>query len=183
MATLGGVMDPLAAPFAVAALLLVLAGAQKANDPAPAQGALRALGLPDRRRLVQLGAVAELIIGAGALVIDGSVFPALVAASYLAFMVFVLAALRSGTPIESCGCFGREDTPPSLVHVIVNAGFAATATAVAIAGGIDLAEILADQPWSGVPFVLLVGLGAWLVTVAFTQLARTLELVRQGTAQ
>ena len=176
-------MDALAAPFAVAALLLVLAGAQKVNDPAPAQGALRALNLPDRRRLVQVGAIAELLIGAGALAIDGPVFPVLVAASYLAFAIFVVAAIRSGTPIESCGCFGREDTPPSAVHVIVNAGFAATATTTAIAGGIDLAGIVADQPWSGVPFALLVGLGAWLVTVAFTQLARTLDLVTPGTAR
>ena len=54
-------------------------------------------------------------------------FAALVAVSYLAFAGFVIVALRSGAPISSCGCFGKVDTPPSVVHVVLDVAFAGVA--------------------------------------------------------
>ena len=59
--------------------------------------------------------------------VGGPVFAALVAVSYLAFAGFVVVALRSGAPISSCGCFGKVDTPPSLVHVVIDLVLAAVA--------------------------------------------------------
>ena len=73
-----------------------------------------------RRSLVRAGGAAEVVIGVGALAVGGPVFAALVALSYLAFAGFVVVALRSGSPISSCGCFGKVDTPPSLVHVVID---------------------------------------------------------------
>ena len=39
---------------------------------------------------------------------------------YLGFLVFSWLALRNVVPVQSCGCFGQEDTPPSWFHVVFN---------------------------------------------------------------
>jgi hypothetical protein len=113
------------------ALVLLVAGAAKVADPTRTAGALRALGWPSSRGLVRAGAAAELLVGAGALVVGGPVLAGLVAVSYLAFALFVAAALTSGTPIGSCGCLGRADTPPTALHVVVDAVLAAGALVAA----------------------------------------------------
>ena len=105
-------MPALTAPLLVAALLLVAAGGAKAVDPTMTVGALRALGLPSASLMVRAGAVAEALIGVLAIVVGGAVWWSLVAASYLAFAAFVVVALRAGSMVGSCGCFGREETPP-----------------------------------------------------------------------
>ena len=113
-------MSVLAGPFVIASALLALGGAFKAVDPADTAYAFRALGLPHAPLLVRAGGAAEVVIGVGALAVGGPVFAALVALSYLAFAGFVVVALRSGSPISSCGCFGKVDTPPSVVHVVID---------------------------------------------------------------
>ena len=40
---------------------------------------------------------------------------------YAGFTLFTLVATRQQIPVQSCGCFGREDTPPSYIHVVYNA--------------------------------------------------------------
>ena len=113
-------MSVLAGPFVIASALVVLGGVFKAIDPADTAYALRALGLPHAALLVRAGGAAEVLIGLGALVVGGPVFATLVALAYLAFAAFVVVALRSGSPISSCGCFGKVDTPPSSVHVVID---------------------------------------------------------------
>jgi hypothetical protein len=127
----------LTAGLGAGALVLVVAGAAKVGDPSRTAGALRALGWPSAAGLVRVGAAAELLVGAGALVVGGPVLAGLVAVSYLAFAAFVAAALTSGTPIGSCGCLGRADTPPRPVHVVVDAVLAAGALAAAGSGAAD----------------------------------------------
>ncbi|HEY8525545.1 MAG TPA: MauE/DoxX family redox-associated membrane protein [Acidimicrobiales bacterium] len=114
------------------AVLLLVAGAAKVADPSRTAGALAALGWPSSPVLVRAGAAAEAVIGAGTLVVGGPVFAALVAASYLGFAAFVTLALRAGTPIGTCGCFGRVDTRPHPVHVVVNLAVAVGALAAAV---------------------------------------------------
>ena len=93
-------MDVFTAILAVASALLLVAGAQKVIDPAPAAGTLRALRLPSSVAVVRVGAAAEALLGTLALVVTSPVLASLVAVSYLAFAAFVLAALprarRSG---------------------------------------------------------------------------------------
>src|SRR3546814_14242722 len=105
-------MPALTLPALVLAALLALAGAQKVLDPTMTVGALRAMRLPSSPLLVRVGSAAELVLGVAAIVVGGAVLWWLVAVSYLAFAGFVLAALRKGTMIVTCGCFGREETPP-----------------------------------------------------------------------
>jgi hypothetical protein len=172
-------MSVLAGPFVIASALIVLGGAFKAIDPADTAHALRALGLPHAALVVRAGGAAEVVIGVGALMVGGPVFAALVAFSYLAFAAFVVFALRSGSPISSCGCFGRVDTPPSLVHVVIDLLAAGVAATVALAGdAVAVPDVLPDQPMLGVPFVLLALTGLSLVFLSFTALPKTLAAAR-----
>lgn len=161
-------------PALVAALLLAGAGALKLVDPAMTAGALRALGLPSAPWLVRAGAGAELVLGVVAVVVGGAVLWALVAASYLAFAAFVVVALRAGTMVGSCGCFGREETPPHPVHVAVDLALAAAAAGAA-AQGLAPLDALADAPGPGVVVAALSVLAAALVYVALVELPRALS--------
>jgi hypothetical protein len=141
-------------------------------------GALRALRLPSSAALVRVGSLAEVALGTAAISVGGSVLWWLVAASYLAFGAFVVAALRRGTMIGSCGCFGREDTPPHWSHVALNLGLASVAVGVAARAPEAPVEALADHPGTGVVVVLLAGLALYLLYVAFVELPRTLAAGR-----
>jgi methylamine utilization protein MauE len=175
----------LAGPFVIAAALLVIGGALKAVRPGDTAHALTEvleLHLPSfvrPRQLVRLGGALEAVVGVGALVAGGPVFAALVSASYLAFTGFVVVALRSGKPISSCGCFGKVDTPPSVVHVVIDLAAAAVAGAAVFTGGVALPDTVADQPLHGVPFLLLSAIGLYLVFLSFTSLPKTMAAVRE----
>lgn len=149
----------LQAALATAGLLLVVAGAAKVADPSRTSGALAALGWPSSPQLVRAGAGAELLLGAATLVVGGRSLAMLVAASYLGFALFVMAALRRGTPVGTCGCFGQQDTPPSPRHVAVDTMLAGGAVAAAV----DDAAPLIDAGWP-----------AWLLTAVLAPLAYVL---------
>lgn len=166
-------MPALTGPALVAALLLAGAGALKLVDPDMTAGALRALGLPSSPLLVRVGAGAELVLGVTAVVAGGAVAWALVAASYLAFAGFVVAALRAGTMVGSCGCFGRKETPPHAVHVVIDLVLAAAAAGAA-AGGIVPLDAVADQPGTGLVVAGLALVSVFLIYIAFVELPRAL---------
>jgi hypothetical protein len=167
-------VSALAGPFVVAAALLGLGGASKALDPGDTARALHMMGLPSTRVLVRAGGVVELMIGAGALVFGNRAFAALVGVSYLGFLAFVVLARVRHAPLSSCGCFGKVDTPPSLIHVAVNALAVLVAAAVGLDPGVALPDVLADQPLLGLPFLLLAVVGVYLSFVALTALPRAL---------
>ena len=180
-------MSVLAGPFSIAAVLLAAGGAAKAVRPRDTAQALSAVGLTfprvfPARVAVRLGGAIEAAIGVAALLVGGPILCALVAVSYAAFAAFVVVALRTGAPISSCGCFGKVDTPPSVVHVVLDAGFAGVAAGAAFTGGVALPDVLADQPLAGVPFVLLVVIGCSLVFLAFSSLPKTMAAVREVAA-
>jgi len=176
----------LAGPFTIAAALLAFGGAHKALRPRDTAQALTAVGVRvpgvPAHILVRAGGAAEVVVGVGALVTGGAVFAALVAASYALFAGFVVVALRADTPISSCGCFGKVDTPPSVVHVVVDVAFALVAVGAAVVGDVALPDVLADQPLLGIPFLFLVFIGVSLVFLAFTSLPKTMAAVREVAA-
>jgi hypothetical protein len=167
-------MPLLTGPALVAAALIGLAGAQKLVDPAMTVGALRALGLPSSAALVRAGSAAELALGAAALANGAPVVWWVLAASYVAFTGVVLAALRRGTMIGSCGCFGREDTPPHWSHVVVNLALAGTAAAAALRRMAAPVESLADDAGQAVVVVGLAALALYLLHAVYVDLPRTL---------
>jgi hypothetical protein len=180
-------MSVLAGPFTIAAALLVIGGALKAARPGDTAHALSEVGLTlprfvTTRLLVRVGGAAEVVVGMGALVTGNPVFAGLVAISYLAFAGFVVVASRSGKPISSCGCFGKVDTPPSLVHVVIDLVAAGVAVGAAFVGGVSLPDTVSAQPLAGVPFLFLCAIGLYLVFLSFSALPRTMAAVREVSA-
>ena len=169
-------MAALAGPFIVTAALLGAGGALKVHRPAPTARALREVGLPASPALVRVGAAAEVAIAAGALVDAGRLFAALVAVSYLGFAAFVLAALRRGVPLSSCGCFGVQDTPPTGLHLGLNLAAAAVAGAVALGwaagGGLAALTAMDGSLLLRGAFVVLTAAATWFAYVALTALPR-----------
>ncbi|MSO86005.1 MAG: hypothetical protein EXQ71_00615 [Acidimicrobiia bacterium] len=171
-------MPALTAPALVVAALLALAGAQKLLDPTMTVGALRALGLPARSGWVRLGSGAELVLGLAAITVGGALVWSLVGLSYGAFGAFVVLARRSGTMIGSCGCFGRDETPPHPIHVVLDVFLAGVAVAMAGWSSAPPLDALIDAPGVAVVIVALSALALVLVYAAFVDLPRALSVAR-----
>lgn len=103
--------------------LLAFSGIAKLADPDPTTGAMRAARLPAAGWISRGLGLIEAVVAVVAVVAlgIGGVAVAAAALLYLSFSVFTFAAVRNRIPVQSCGCFGREDTPPSGVHVVFNA--------------------------------------------------------------
>ena len=173
-------MNAAAGPFTIAALLLAAGGIAKALAPLDTANALRAVGVPAAPVLVRVGGVVEALIGGVAIATADRVAALLVAVSYLAFAGFVGVALLRGAPIATCGCFGKADTPPSVVHLVVNIGAAIAALVIAIDPRDGIVDVIDRQPLAGVPYVLLVLVGTYVAFLALTLLPRTMALVRES---
>jgi hypothetical protein len=169
-------------PFVLATCLLAVAGSAKAVQPASTAGALALMRLPHRRWMVRVGGIVEAALACAALLTGSAVLAVLVAVSYLTFAGFVVAARRTGAPLASCGCLGKIDTPPHLVHVVLDVLAASAAVGVAITGGAPISRVLADQPWGGVPLAILLVIGIWAAGLAMSALPRTLVAARGSRA-
>ena len=186
--------------FFVGCGLLVLAGMAKAIRPDDTARALvllvagdasRAPSIRLARRTVRLGALLEAALGVSALFAPRPALAACVAASYALFAGVVLYARRSGGVLATCGCFGRPDTPPTNLHVILNLVFVVAAIAVATRppDASFLLEFMGHQPWLGFPLLFVSGVGVWLAYLALSPLAslegarRLLQPPSAGTAR
>lgn len=165
-------MSAITGPALVAAVVLSLAGAQKVVDPEMAVGALRALRLPSAPVLVRLGSAAEVALGVGAIAVGGALTWSLVAASYLAFAGFVVTAMRRGTMVSTCGCFGREETPPHVLHVILNVAMAGVTLAAALGSSRSAVDVLVDEPAEGLLTAALVAVAVRLVYSVYVDVPR-----------
>jgi hypothetical protein len=171
-------------PYLIACALLVLAGASKSVRPTNTVRALAGV-FPYPRLLavtVPLLAAGELGLGTAAIIWPVPVLAALVAVSYAVFAGFVVVIrLRHGS-VSSCGCFGTPDTPATWLHAVINVFLTASAAALALnePGG-NIVTVLRSQPWHGLPLVLAVLVGTWLVVLAFSSLAQ-LTAVRRTLA-
>lgn len=161
-------MSPLAGPFFAAALLLVVAGGLKVARPRSAAHAMRTAGLPGTAFLGRLLGVVEIVIAVAAIVVGGRVAAALVALCYVGFACFVVQLRRRAGAHADCGCFGAEESPASPVHVVLNLVLAAVALASVVWPTDGIADVLADSPAAGVPFVGFTLLLSWLLLVGFT---------------
>ena len=144
--------------YLIAAGLLVAAGIAKAvrpddtaRGPGGADPGRRAPSQRWLRGAVRTGALAEAAARPGG---AGSAAPGhrgAGRASYASFAVVVAYARARGGTLATCGCFGRPDTPATVVHVAVDlvlAGAAAAVAAGAPSGG-SIATLLAHQPGPG----------------------------------
>ena len=153
--------DVLMAPFAVAALVLIVAGVAKLRAPAPAAAALRELGaaLP-----IRAFATGEIALGVWALVAPSSVAAIALACCYAAFAVL---ALLLASRRAACGCFGEGDFPASRAQGLLSAVLAVASAAAAVWPPHGLLERPAGQA-----VVLMIGISAsaYATVLAYTQL-------------
>jgi hypothetical protein len=158
--------------FFIAAVLLVGAGFTKVRDPAPTAGALAAVGLPSNRAVVlALGAV-EIVAGLAGLVVGGRLTGLAIGAIYAGFAIFTGVALARRLPLQSCGCFGRTDTPASWVHVVANSAVTLGAAWYAVVDGPSLTAVLGDQPLLGFPYLAFVAAGVGALYLLLAELPR-----------
>lgn len=116
--SVGTVLQPL---FATLSALLVLAGAIKLREPAPAGGG---------RARAAIGG-AEVALGGAALLVPGR-WPAVIMAGVFAvFSVHVGRLLARGGPAD-CGCFGAADPPLDSTHLVLDLCGVAVAAAAAV---------------------------------------------------
>jgi hypothetical protein len=164
--------------YLIAAGLLAVAGTAKAARPDDTARALVAL-LPSPpsfrllRDVVRVGALAEAALGVVAFAFPRPATAALVAVSYCCFFGVVAYARRRGGPLATCGCFGRPDTPPTALHLVIDLVLAAAAAVVAAGAPVKgtLATQLAHQPWAGIPLLFVSAVGLWLTALALSALA------------
>lgn len=168
----------LSGPFLAACALLAVAGAAKLVDPAPLVRALRSAGLPGSRALVRAGAAAELVLGVAAAVSGSRVAALLVALSYAAFTAFVLRARARGGVLASCGCFGKQDTPPTLLHAGLTGTVAVTAGAVALDPHGDLSGVLAQTGPALLPASAAVALALYVALALLPLVSRPAAVTR-----
>lgn len=122
---------------AVATIALGLLGASgvvKLIDPDPTTGAMSAARLPSSNVLSRTLGSVEVAVAVTALASGWVVATVGASGLYLAFALFTFSAVRNRIPLQSCGCFGREDTPPTAIHVVYNLAAAAGLVALPIVG-------------------------------------------------
>lgn len=154
--------------FFIAAALLIISGGSKLIDPAPTRGALTAARLPDGAWTAPALAFAEIGAAAAGIIVGGAAALG-VAAVYAGFAGFVAYALARRLPIQSCGCFGRPDTPPTWGHVTFNLISVVAAAGVAVFDVAPL-DVLANQPLAGLPYLGFVAIGVWVVYLLLAEL-------------
>jgi hypothetical protein len=143
--------------------LLLVAGTQKLIDPSSTSGALRAADLPGSIALVRLLALAEMGVAVAFLVWGGPVPAALGALLYAGFAGFVVNAIWRDLPISSCGCLGATETPPTMVHVVLNLGATVVLAFAAIIPIGPLGGLVGQEVRTVLPFVLFTGVTVYLL--------------------
>jgi hypothetical protein len=171
-------LPALTGPVLAAAGLLALAAPGKLLRPASTANALGQLGLPRSWVLVRLLGVAELALAVVVWFAPSRPVLGLLAAAYVAFAGFVAVALRRGTALSSCGCFGRPDTPPTRVHLAIVSAAALAALAACLTGAASVGEVVSAGAGSALPLLAAVGLSVWLAWVALAVLPRVVVAAR-----
>lgn len=172
-------MTTLSGPLFVVAGVLIVAGVVKVISPAATATALRQIGWPSSPTVVRALAAVELVAAIAAIAGGSAVAWAAVAVLYAGFTGFVLWALGGNGALSSCGCFGREDTPPTAGHAAFNAAAAALA-GLAVLDPVGLGNLDLGAAETAL-FAAMVAIGVALAVLALTRLPRLLALVH-GTA-
>jgi hypothetical protein len=158
------VSEALAPLFLVASVVLCLAGLTKLRAPAAAAAAL-GVGT----WLIRAVAAGEVALGAVCLIHPTSTDAVALA---MVYGLFALVAVRLRRERMACGCFGDNDFPVSLAHVIASGLLGVLAMAAALATPRGLIW-LASQPVP-VEVVLSVGVVGALygVLIVYTMVPR-----------
>jgi hypothetical protein len=168
----------------LAAGLLAWGGGMKVLRPAPTVRALTAAGLilPWPGTLVRCLGVAEVGVGLSCLLGVGPAAPVALAGLYLAFALYLVRSIVRRVPSASCGCFGQQDTAPSLFHVFVDLVAVAAGLAAAFDPPPSIWSALDGLPLFGIPFIAGLAAAGYLVVLAETYLPTMFFSYRRSTA-
>ena len=175
----------LVVPFWIACAVLALAGSAKVGDPRFTAGALVDLGVPMKLatwNAVRVIGIVEVVLAVAALVSGWWVGALIVSVAYLAFAAVVLAALRSDSPLQTCGCFGIPDVAPTPGHVVLNLAFSAVATGAVFADTPSASAVIREAPGSAAVLIGMTALGAWLGMAAFKEMGVLVGMRRRKAA-
>lgn len=164
-----------AAVAAIALGLLGLAGMAKIADPTPTSGALRAARIPSTNVVVRILGLFEIAASTVGLIFGGPWVTGAVAL-YAGFTAFTWLAVRARMPIQSCGCFGREDTPPSWFHFGFNLVSLIALGVVAITGTTVVPT--GDSIPTLIGYLVFASIGVYLSYLLLTRLPQTMALAR-----
>jgi hypothetical protein len=159
--------------------LLVAAGGSKIARPEPTTRALHAARLPGRNRTARAVGFEEVAVGLGALMRPGVGTESALAATYLAFALFLGFLLIARPGSGSCGCMGTKDVPPSLVHVSLNVLAAGAAIGAAFAPPPGLGAVAVSLGWAMVPFGAGMVAAGLLVTALVTDVPAAFRSYRR----
>jgi methylamine utilization protein MauE len=159
-------LDLLTPPFFAAAALVVASGGAKLRHPGPAVRALQAARLPSSPPAVRAIGAVEIVVGLSCLIAPGRLSAAALAALYAGFAAFLARLIRAGVPGASCGCLGRQDAAPSLLHLALDVAAGTTAALVAMSPPSGIVAFSARLPLLGLPFLLGTALIAFLAYLA-----------------
>lgn len=155
--------------FATAAamfsVLLIITGVAKIARPHDVERALTGLGLPRIPFAGVLVGLVEVAVGAAAILTGAGLLAQGIL--YAIFALWILAALRLDVPLASCGCLGRDDTPPSWGHLALNVIAAGVSFGAVSSGPIQLSLGI-----DGIARIGLVAVGVFLAYVVLTDGAR-----------
>ena len=154
--------------------LLLVTGVSKAMRPHDTASAVRQLGLPATSLLIRLLAVGEIGVGVWVVATMSTVSLAAQSLLYGVFAVWTWAAIRSDTPLATCGCLGRPDTPPYGGHLAINV----IGVVVSFSAMFTVGDALSDQPLGVVAALVVVSAGVWLAWSIMGDGARVAELTR-----
>ena len=166
---------------AVATIALGLLGASgiaKLIDPEPTTGAMGAARLPSSNLFSRLLGSTEVVVAVAALAVGGWLAVAAGALLYLGFTAFTVTALLRRVPLQSCGCFGREDTPPTAIHVVYNVS-SALGLVVLLVMGLDPIEWGVPGP-EMILYLLFAVIGVYASYLMLARLPRLFGLARSS---
>lgn len=170
-----------------AALLLAAAGAAKIRAPEPAAAMLRRSWPAPTSRLrtlpasVRLGGFAEMAIGVDVAITGNRSAAALLGLAYAAFAVVAGRLIRLGAR-QSCGCFGRTDSPVGWPHLVVNLVSVAVAIAALVRPPGPAGGLFDHGAVAGTVGLGQVGLLAYLAFLLITALPALAAARRQVAA-
>ena len=171
LATIGPVVSAVTVPWLAACAVLGVAGIAKLRRPEPTMGALRAAHLPSRRAVVLVLGGAEVLLAITATTSGWAGLAVAVAVLHLGFAAFVVATLRRGGMLQTCGCFGSPDVPAGPIHVVVDLAVVVVALAAA-AGEPGTLQGLLTGGTEGIVALGLVVLATFQLLVVLTVLPR-----------
>jgi hypothetical protein len=177
------VADALTVPFAVAAIVLCVAGAAKLRDPWPAVRAVasvlvgRASGVAGgsgwlaggraAAALLRVLAAGEIAVGVWCVLAPGRAAALVLTGAYACFCGLSLVLARRRV---ACGCFGGHDAPASLAQPLLSAALAAVAVAAAVRTPQGLAWVLGRPVANAGVLALAIGAAVYATVLVHTEL-------------